>query len=152
MERAYAMTFENFIKARLVSFVIDETFSDPSLNAQLAVAQCLANRVNAGWFGSDWLAVIDNAPDVVGTVYAGRTPIKPRDATFRELLRRIDDVYYGTNENVLASESLDGDEIFHPLYYCEAHNLNRQWFKENILSDPEAHHMLAKVGSLSFFT
>jgi hypothetical protein len=145
------MTFENFIKGRLVSFVMEETQNDASLNPQLAVAQCLANRVNAGWCGGDWLAVIDQAPEVTGTVYPQRAVINARDTGFRELLRRIDDVYYGAAESMISVESIDGDETIHPLYYCEAHNVNRLWFKENILSDREAHRMVAKVGQLTFF-
>jgi hypothetical protein len=146
------MTFENFIKARLVSFVIDEAQGDPSLNQSLAIAQCLAHRVNAGWFGGDWLAVIDNAPEVVGTVYPQRATVNPRDVRFRDLLRRIDDVYYGSAESMISCETFDGDEVINPLYYCEANNVNRPWFQENILSDPEAHRMVATVGTLTFFT
>lgn len=145
------MTFENFVKARLVDFVMNESQGDPSLNCQLAIAQCLSNRVNAGWCGGDWLAVIDGAPDVTGTVYPERAPVNTREPSFRELLRRIDDVYYGAAESLISVESIDGDETIHPLYYCVGNNVNREWFKEHILSEPEAHRMVAQVGSLFFF-
>ena len=145
------MTFENFIKSRLIMFAVGETVNDPSLATRLAVVQCLANRVAAGWFGGDWMQVIDNAPDVVGTTYPENPTINSRDPNFREMLRRVDDVYYGTAESAISVESFDGDEVHHPLYYCEAHNVNREWFKKHVLSDPETHRMAAQVGSLTFF-
>jgi hypothetical protein len=145
-----SMTFENFIKARLVSFVLDETVSDPSIISQLAVAQCLANRVNAGWCGSDWLSVIDSAHEVSGTVYENRATINMRDIQFRDLLRRIDDVYYGSAESMIGVDNGEGETV-EPLYYCVGNNINRQWFTDNILSFPDAHRMVAKVGALMFF-
>jgi len=145
------MTFENFIKGRLVSFVLDETVCDPSLITQLAVAQCLANPVSAGWCGGDWLSVIEHAPEVTGTIHANRAVINPRDAQFRDLLRRIDDVYYGNAESMISAPSGDGTDTSDPLYYCMGNTINRQWFTDTILSDPEAHRMVAKVGALMFF-
>ena len=55
------MTFENYIKARLLDFIVAEAFDAESM---LAVAQVLANRVNAGWQGGDWERVIRTAPEL----------------------------------------------------------------------------------------
>lgn len=140
------MTYENYIKAQLVRFCISEGW-DGSVNTPLAIAQTLKNRVDEGWGGGDWLKVLEAAPDFVGTVRENRPQIEPKDLTFRHVLQDIDDVYYGISfENFV-----NDDQGQKALYYAELHTLNRQWFKDNILSDPENHPMIAKVGQINFF-
>jgi len=141
------MTFESYVKSRLMDFVIDEAYSDGGVEPMLAVAQVLANRVKAGWQGGDWLRVIDTAPEYRGTVPARNYErIDPRDGNFRELMRRVDDVYHGT-----ADDASVNNESGTSLFYAELHNVNREWFKEHILDDPESHPRLATVGQLTFF-
>jgi hypothetical protein len=139
------MTYESYIKARLVDFVVAEAFNSGGVETMLAVAQVLANRVNAGWQGGDWLRAIKTAPDYRGTVQTDTT-IDPKDGNFRELLRRIDDVYHGT-----ADETNVNNESGKSLYYAELHNINREWFTDHITSDQENHPRLASVGQLTFF-
>ena len=141
------MTYENYIKARMVDFVIGEAYVSGGLEPMLAVAQVLKNRVDAGWMGGDWVRVIERAPEYRGTVQPDvRTHLNPREGTFRELLRRIDDIYHGTaGDDVLRNDSGI------PLFYAELHNINREWFREQILSDRESHPRLASAGQLTFF-
>jgi hypothetical protein len=144
------MTYENYIKAKLVHLIIGEAYHHGGHAPMLAVAQVIANRVNAGWEGGDWLRVIDTAPDYRGTVWsdlAGNLPINPRDSGFRELLKRIDDVYYGTADD----SNVNNSQGQKSLYYAELHNINRLWFRVNILSDPASHPRLASVGQMTFF-
>jgi hypothetical protein len=113
----------------------------------LAVAQVLSNRVQAGWMGGDWLRVIAGAPEYRGTVQPpNREAVDPRDGNFRELMRRIDDVYYGT-----AADDNVNNESGKSLYYAELHNVTREWFTEHILGDLETHPRIATVGQLTFF-
>lgn len=141
------MTFESYIKARLLDFVIGEAYASGGLEPMLAVAQVIKNRVDAGWQGSDWVRVIETAPEYRGTVQPeAHSHIDPRDGTFRELMRRIDEVYYGTAED----DNINNDSG-KSLYYAELHNINREWFSEYILSDLESHPRLAVVGQLTFF-
>lgn len=141
------MTYENYIKAQLVRFSVDEAYHMGGVEPVLAVAQTIKNRVDAGWCGGDWLRVIDAAPEYVGTIYASRPEVEPRDLTFRRILQSIDDIYYG-----LADDSnVNNDQEQKSLYYAELHNINRQWFKTNILSNRESHPMIAKVGQFNFF-
>ena len=141
------MTFESYVKSRLMDFVIEEAYSSGGVETMLAVAQALANRVKAGWQGGDWLRVIDSAPDYRGTVQPKNyTPLDPRDGNFRELMRRVDDVYHGT-----ADDTNVNNESGKSLYYAELHNINREWFSEHILQDPDSHPRLAVVGQLTFF-
>jgi hypothetical protein len=141
------MTYENFIKAKLVIFIVDEAYHEGGYEPMLAVAQVLANRVNAGWGGGDWLKVIETARQYTGTVWTNPPQIDPHDGGFRELLRRIDDVYHGTAD----ASNVNNDQGQKSLYYAELHNLNREWFRENILNDLEAHPRLATVGQMTFF-
>lgn len=140
------MTYENYIKAQLVRFCVDEAYHEGSSSAILAIAHVLKNRVDAGWHGGDWKKVIETAPDYVGTVQQNPPEVDPRDVLFRKILLGIDDVYYGIAD--------DGDvnhDDYKALYYAELHNVNREWFKETILSDLENHPRIAKVGQFDFF-
>ncbi len=146
------MTYESFVKARLVSFVIEEAFTSGGVEPMLAVAQVIANRVHAGWQGGDWLKVIDSAPDYRGTEQPRNyTPLDPRDGNIRELMRRIDEVYHGTadDSNVNIEDTNNGKIV--SLYYAELHNVNREWFTEHISHDHLNHPRLATVGQLTFF-
>ena len=140
------MTYESYVKAKLVDLVIDEAYHYGGYEPMLAVAQVIANRVKAGWQGGDWLKNINAAPLFRGTVSDNHPAPDPRDGNFRELLRRIDDVYFhaadDTNVNV---------EEYKALYYAELHNINRDWFKENITQDIEHHPRIATAAQLTFF-
>jgi hypothetical protein len=143
------MTYENYIKARLVDFVVGEAYTSGGVEPMLAVAQVIANRVAAGWQGGDWLRVIVNAPEHRGTIQPF-TALDPRDGNFRELLRRIDEVYHGTaDDSNVNVQGEDGQQ--HSLFYAELHNINREWFIEHITDDPNNHPRLATVGQLTFF-
>jgi len=139
------MTFESYIKARLMDLVITEAYASGGVEPMLAVAQVLANRVKAGWQGGDWLRVIETAGDYRGTEQPHVHP-ETREGNFRELLRRIDDVYHGT-----ADDANVNNDTGKSLYYAELHNINREWFQEHILSDLDSHPRLATVGQLTFF-
>lgn len=139
------MTYESYIKAKLLDFIIGEAFNSGGVEPMLAVAQVIANRVNAGWSGGDWLMVIHNAPNFRGTLPDGCV-LDPKDGNFREALRRIDDIYHGT-----ADDANVNNDSGKSLYYAELHNINREWFTERILDDLESHPRLASVGQLTFF-
>jgi hypothetical protein len=139
------VTYESYIKARLVDFIVIEGINSGGVEAMLAVAQVLANRVNAGWQGGDWLRVIHTAPEYRGTVQPD-SMIDPKDGNFRELIRRVDEVYHGT-----ADDANVNNDSGKSLYYAELHNINREWFTEHILDDLESHPRLASVGQLTFF-
>lgn len=141
------MNFESYVKSRLMDFVLGEAYDNGGVEPMLAVAQVLANRVGAGWDGGDWLMVIDNAKEYRGTIPTdGITRIDPKDGTFRELMRRVDDIYHG-----IADDSNVNNDSGKSLYYAELNNINRDWFTEHILDDLENHPRIASVGPLTFF-
>jgi hypothetical protein len=141
------MTYENYIKAQLVRYSVDEAYHMGGIEPVLAVAQTLKNRVDAGWQGGDWLRVIETAPDFVGTVRENPPVVEARSLNFRRILQSIDDVYYG----IADTSNVNNDQDQKSLYYAELHNLNRSWFKDNILSDHTSHPRIAKVGQFDFF-
>ena len=141
------MTYENYVKAKLVDFVAAEAYHQGGSDSMLAVAQVLANRVAAGWQGGDWLRVIETAPEYRGSVYESAVRPDPRDGGFRELLRQIDDVYFGIADD----SNVNNEQGQKALYYAELHNVNNEWFGENILGDLESHPRLATVGQMTFF-
>jgi len=140
------MTYENYIKAQLVRFSVDEAYHEGSVEPVLAVAQVIKNRVDAGWWGGDWLKVIETAYEYVGTLRSSPS-FHPRDPTFRRVLQSIDDIYYGIADD----SNVNNDQQQKSLYYAELHNINRPWFQKNILGDLDNHPMIAKVGQLNFF-
>ena len=143
------MTYENYIKAKLVDLVIEEAYASGGVEPMLAVAQVLANRVAQGWQGGDWLRVIRSAGDYRGTMQP-EFQADPRDSNFRELMRRIDEVYHGTaDESAVNVDTQEGKQ--RSLYYAELHNVNRDWFLEHITDQPANHPRLATVGQLTFF-
>jgi hypothetical protein len=141
------VTYESYIKGKLVDLIAAEAYHNGGSEAMLAVAQVIANRVAAGWQGGDWLKVIVSAPEYRGTVYETPASPDPRDGGFRDLLRRVDDVYHGTADD----SNVNNEQGQKALYYADLNDLNREWFKENILNDLESHPRLATVGWLTFF-
>jgi hypothetical protein len=141
------MTWENYIKARLIDLIRLEAAHHGGHAPMLAIAQVIANRVHAGWEGGDWMKVIENAPNYIGTVNRRTLVTSSRDPDFRELLRKIEDIYFETAD----SSNVNTEEGGISLYYAELHKIDRPWFKEQILSDPASHPRLAQVGQITFF-
>jgi hypothetical protein len=138
------VTYENYIKGQLVRFCVNEAYHEGSSILVLAIAQVLKNRVDAGW--GEWIHVIEGAPNYVGTVRQNRLALDPRDVLFRKILLGIDDIYYGTADD----GDVNNDE-YKSLYYAELHNINRQWFIDNIATNSGDHPRIAKVGQFDFF-
>jgi hypothetical protein len=141
------VTFENYIKGRMVTFAVAEALHHGGTQGMLAIAQVLKNRFDAGW--GDWYNIVETAGDYRGTI-VDPPKLDPRDLAFRELLRRIDDVYHGVaDDSIVNIPGENGTQ--RSLYYAELHNINRPWFRENVLRDLQDHPRLATVGPLTFF-
>jgi hypothetical protein len=141
------MTYENFIKGRIVQFAVNEAWCYGGVDCMCAVAQVIANRVKAGW--GEWNKVIDDAPQHAGTDLDEMPVLDHRDAMFRQMLAAVDGIYHGTAEDLV---SIEDDRGFTPaLYYADLNQLNRAWFRENITGKIAEHPRLATVGQLTFF-
>jgi hypothetical protein len=145
------MTYENYIKGRLVDFAVDEAYHYGGTDCMLAVAQVIANRVKAGW--GEWKKVLDTAPNYVGTTvreWGQSSAIDPKDLTFRRMLTMIDDVYQGTSDDSNVNLADDRGPLT-ALYYADLSNIDRKWFLDNVTQNLDRHPRLATVGPLSFF-
>ena len=142
------MTYENYIKGRLLDYSVDEAYHYGGTDCMLAVAQVIANRVKAGW--GEWKLVLDTAPNYVGTIVKSTTSVDPKDLTFRRMLSMIDDVYQGTADD--SNVNIEDDRGRLPaLYYADLSKIDRKWFIDNVTQNLDRHPRLATVGPLSFF-
>lgn len=141
------MTYENFIKAKMVQFAASEALHLGGWDGMCGVAQVLKNRVEAGW--GEWNVVLDTAPNYRGTIL--KPPkIDVRDVAFRRMLSLVDDIYHGiADDSNVNLETESGKRI--ALYYADLNNINRDWFRDNVLSDLREHPHLTTVGPLTFF-
>jgi len=142
------VTYENYIKAKIVDYAVAEAWHHGGIEGMQAVAQVLANRVQAGW--GEWDAVLKTAPNYVGTILQP-PDFSPRDINFRRMLGAIDDVYNGVSPDDSGVNIEDDRGKLPALYYAEIHNINRQWFIDNITSKIDRHPRIATVGPLTFF-
>lgn len=137
------MTPENFIRAQLAAFAHREANHCGGVNNLLAVAHVIRNRQKQAWFGGDWMEIMQRAPAV-----ASAPPAAPdvfpnlRDVSFRIFIGQIDDVVSGAKPD----EFTEG-----ALYYAELNRIESEWFKKNILGQPDEHPRVAAVGNVSFF-
>jgi hypothetical protein len=143
------LTYENYIKGRLVDFVVNEAYRYGGTDAMFAVAQVMKNRVDAGWQGGNWKRVIDDAPNFAANEYGRAEPVDPKDMMFRKILAGIDDIYHGTADDT--NVNIDGDTKLVSLYYCDPGLPARQWFRDNIFGDYVNHPRIAQVAQLTFF-
>ena len=141
------MTYENYIKARLVDYAVNEAYHHGGIEGMCAVAQIIANRVKAGW--GEWKQVIDNAPNYIGTIVPA-PKFEPRDIAFRRMLSMVDEIYQGTSDDTNVSIEDDRGKIV-GLYYAELNNINRDWFIKNVVTHIDRHPRIATVGPMTIF-
>jgi hypothetical protein len=144
------VTYENYIKAKLADLAVEDGYRYGGTDCALAVAQVIANRVEAGWQGGDWRKVILDAPSKRGTNYKEPFEYDTRETAFRQIITQIDDVYHRIAD--ASGVNLEDESGTTPsLYYCVLHNVTSEWFKESVLGDLKNHPRLAVVGQLTFF-
>jgi hypothetical protein len=136
------MTPDVFIKGQLAALAIREGALHGGVNNIVAVAMVMRNRANAGWYGGEWMEILQNATERAGTRSYASGAINLRDPSVRQFLQRIDDIYDGSEDVDLSAGAL---------FYCELHRVDGEWFKQNILKNREDHPMVATVGPVTFF-
>jgi hypothetical protein len=141
------MTYENYIKAKLVDLAVREAYHMGGTASMCAVAQVIANRVRSGW--GEWNHVINTAPKFTGTATA-MPDFDPKDLTFRQFLTMVDDIYHGTADDTNVNIEDDRGALV-SLYYAELHNIDNDWFRKEIAGNYDRHPRLAVVGQLTLF-
>jgi hypothetical protein len=135
------MNADTYIKMKLAETAIQEGARHGGSDNMVSVAFVMKNRVEAGWYGGDWMPVLEQAKERAGTTYP-TIAVNLRDPSIRQLLQRIDDIYDGSEDFDLTDKAL---------FYCELHRVDGQWFKQNVLKNREEHPMVATVGPVTFF-
>lgn len=104
------------------------------------VMHCIANRVRCGW--GSWLEVISRIP-----LFMAENEMPPLDfpsvwnGAFVKLLHAVDGIYDGA-----ATDLTKG-----ALYWGDLNHIERQWFKERVMGDHDAHPRVADMNALSFW-
>jgi len=130
-----------FIKGQLAAYAIQQGARHGGVNNMAAVAMVMHNRANAGWYGGDWMTILENASQREGTHYDPQ-PVNLRDPSVRQFLQRVDDIFDDSEGTDLSGGAL---------FYCELHKVDGKWFQQNVLKNKEDHRMVGTVGPVSFF-
>jgi hypothetical protein len=157
----------DFIKAQLTLISWRDGGSE-GLNGALACAFTIRNRLRAGFYGSDWIALLSHHQDYAASSVSPQYDLPdPRNYAFNQLLQQIDGIFAGTTEDDITAPSklFSGGpvgQVEHSfaqpspppaLYYGRLNDINiREWFLESISRNTEQHRLIATVGSLSFFS
>lgn len=142
------MSPENFVKAWVAAFCHAEAAHCGGHDAMLAVACVLRNRVKKGWFGGDWLKVVDNAAEASALTPKTYTPIDLSDPGFRRLLQEVDDIFLGMYPDSYTEGGLYYMDALYPTHGQQL----KPWFQEKILQDGVNHPRKAQVGMLMIFS
>lgn len=133
----------DFTKSVLALLMWREDGSD-GVQGMTAVGLVVRNRVNAGWNGGDWLAVME-AHDKSSSVEHGDLNVirwpNLRDPRFQAVLTKADGIYDGDEDDITGGA----------LYYADLAVTITPWFTESILRQPESHPRIGTVGRQTFF-
>jgi hypothetical protein len=117
-----------------------------SVEQMKAIAICLRNREKAGW-ADDILGVIELMDETAAHDDQGHV----LDGANRELQRLthdIEQVYYEGGADLPDAE---GEGLHDAKYWCFLTRPIRDWFRDQIIRDPENHPNRAQVGPIMFY-
>src|SRR6266481_297945 len=145
----------DFLCGQLALLAWRDGFTE-GLSGMEAVCFVIRNRVNAGWWGGNWVDVLAHHRD-----YSYRTELypdtlpDPRVYSFQYLLQEINGIFSGQRKDdvtVPNQPSFVASAYKPALYYAKLNEINRDWFLENISRQPQIHSRVAQVGALTFFS
>lgn len=140
------MTLQQFERARLVHFAIEQASHTGSLDAMKAVCYIMRNRAKAGWHDGTILSVIEAAHESAGNEpLPGRCVLEAADRNFQLLLHCVEDIYHGTEHDSVR------ETVGECLYYQFANIKPRNWFVNHIIRDSENHPRRASFGLMFLF-
>lgn len=134
-----------------------------SRDAWLGIAHVMNSRLQAGWFDSDWLKIIWNAPKHSSCLEMDFRSLPDHwNRDFRAHYEACEQIYDGrlTDEVTISANGFpkyttESGSIRAGVYYCVLGRVTNPWFKEKILDHPEDHPRTAEVsggeGNLIFF-
>lgn len=139
------MTLEQFQRAAIVRFSINEAISTGSLACMKGVCYALRNRILDGWYDGSWITAIEKHWEVAG--HDRQVTLEPdlNNRLFQMMLRDVDDIYYGTGEDETSAV------VGACHYYHFIDKPIRAWFLENVIRDIENHPRRAHIGNIAFY-
>ena len=107
----------------------------------LMVAHCLGNRYRAGW--GEWLQVVDRIPSFSARNVDEQPTGMPAlmDPNFLKLLQEIDGIYDASREDMTHGS----------LYWADLGEITRDWFKAEIIGNPNEHPRTVNCATLQCF-
>jgi hypothetical protein len=133
------MTLDQYTRAQMARFAIEEGLGYGGIQNMLCVLHVLRNRVMAGW--GDWTEVVERAPEKRAHVYIPSTP-NLRTSNIRAFLMRVDDIY--TRADVT-------DMTGGALFYFDSNQEPLKWFRTEVIERPDDHPRVASCGSVWFY-
>ena len=125
--------------------------------AMIGIVHCLANRVLAGMWGSDWLLILRHSREVSShDLEPGNDYPDLWNPDWRWLTEQVGKIYDNRRPDDVTC-SADMMQAGFPggnrpgLFYANLQLPLRAWFQEKIVSDPENHPRTAECQPLVFF-
>lgn len=148
------MTDADFICAHIARLAFYDGYSE-GLDGMLAVACGIRNRVRAGWYNGDWIAVLSHHKEKSAdlTPYPEELP-DPKIRSIRFLLHEVTHIFNGSfvDKITVATDSVLSVAPPPALYWGHLDRVTNGWFLENVCRKPDQHKRIAVVGALTFFT
>jgi hypothetical protein len=149
------MTGSEFICGQLALKAWQDGFTE-GLDGMRAVAFAIRNRVNAGWWGGDWISVLSHHADYSAKTEPYSTDLPdPRVYSFQCLLQEINGIFNNSAKDdvtIPAQPSFQAGVYKPVLYYAKLDEITNDWFLENISRRPDLHPRSAQVGQIFFFS
>lgn len=151
---------EIYIKNKICELAYFDGY-EQGINGVTAVAHVFRNRIQAGWYGGDWIQLLSALQGKDRSFSANLAPYPtklpdPRERTFQAILQDIDGIFSGYALDrvtcVPRSESILAVAPPAVLYYARLDQIDNPEFLENIVRRPDVHSRLAQVGLLYFFS
>ncbi len=138
---------DDFQKAKLVTVGWQHGNVYGGHTASCMIMSVIANRVRAGW--GNWSDVIDNIPkySAIKEMPSGSPPIW--EPSFVKLLHEVEGIYDGSMNYALSKDNVG---VKHSAFYwADLRNIETEFFREKIISQPEIHPRIADMNSLTLF-
>lgn len=107
--------------------------------ASCMIMGCIANRVRLGW--GSWLEILERIPQFAAEETLPTGTPNLWEPGFSRLLHEVESIY----DNSGTDYSKGG------LYWADLRRVDRQWFKDKILSQSQVHPRIADCNSLAIF-
>jgi len=143
-----ALSSEDFIKGQVALLAWREGKMYGGFHAMECIAHVISNRKRAGW--GDWLTVIARNPVFNAREAADLIEEYPdiQDPEFTQLRSVIDGIYDGSAND----PTMNVVTRAKALYWGDTQKITRQWFKDEICTQPESHQIVGSFQTLKFWT